>query len=71
MWHAKRLGFSDEQIGRFIGSTEMEWRAPYRRCHHPTYKAVDTCAASSRPTPYFYSTYEQENEAFRYPVRNR
>ncbi|MHB9148658.1 MAG: carbamoyl-phosphate synthase large subunit [Thermoleophilia bacterium] len=62
---AKRLGFSDGRIGRFLGCTEDEVRA--RRLEEgiiPTYKAVDTCAAEFEAyTPYFYSTYEDENEA--------
>ncbi len=66
---AKRLGFSDEQIGRFLGATEMEVRE--RRIADaiiPTYKAVDTCAAEFEAyTPYFYSTYEEENEALPVP----
>ena len=69
LWHAKRLGFSDESIGRFLGATELEVRE--RRIADaiiPTYKAVDTCAAEFEAyTPYFYSTYEEENEAFPVP----
>ena len=66
---AKRLGFSDDYIGRFLGATEDEVRA--RRMADgiiPTYKAVDTCAAEFEAyTPYFYSTYEEENEALPVP----
>ncbi len=66
---AKRLGFSDVYIGRFLGATEDEVRA--RRIAEgiiPTYKAVDTCAAEFEAyTPYFYSTYEEENEALPVP----
>ncbi|HEY5528350.1 MAG TPA: carbamoyl-phosphate synthase large subunit [Thermoleophilia bacterium] len=66
---AKRLGFSDEYVGRFLGATEMEVRE--RRKSDgiiPTYKAVDTCAAEFEAyTPYFYSTYEEENEAHPIP----
>ncbi len=66
---AKRLGFSDEYLGRFVGATEQEVRE--RRMADgiiPTYKAVDTCAAEFEAyTPYFYSTYEQENEALPVP----
>ena len=62
---AKRLGFSDAYLGRFLGVTEAQVRA--RRLEDgivPTYKAVDTCAAEFEAyTPYFYSTYEEENEA--------
>ena len=62
---AKRLGFSDGRIAKLLGCTEDEVRA--RRLAEgivPTYKAVDTCAAEFEAyTPYFYSTYEDENEA--------
>jgi carbamoyl-phosphate synthase large subunit len=65
LWHAKRLGFSDEQIARLLDTTDAEVRE--RRLADavvPTYKAVDTCAAEFEAyTPYFYSTYEEENEA--------
>jgi len=68
---AKQLGFSDQQIASLLGSTESEVRA--RRKTEgiiPTYKAVDTCAAEFEAyTPYFYSTYEEENEAL--PVENK
>jgi carbamoyl-phosphate synthase large subunit len=68
---AKRLGFSDEQIGRLVGATEAAVRE--RRIADgiiPTYKAVDTCAAEFEAyTPYFYSTYEEENEAL--PVSDK
>ena len=38
--------------------------------HRPVYKMVDTCAAEfDAATPYFYSTYEQENEALPEPVK--
>jgi len=66
---AKRLGFSDMFIGRFLGAGEEEVRQ--RRISEgvvPTYKAVDTCAAEFEAyTPYFYSTYEEENEALPVP----
>jgi carbamoyl-phosphate synthase large subunit len=66
---AKRLGFSDAYIARFLGATEDEVRAR-RKAEGivPTYKAVDTCAAEFEAyTPYFYSTYEEENEALSVP----
>ncbi len=66
---AKRLGFSDDYIGKFLGADELEVRR--RRIAEglvPTYKAVDTCAAEFEAyTPYFYSTYEEENEALPVP----
>ena len=65
MWQAKRLGFSDEQIGTLADRLPEQ----VRQLRHdwnirPVYKMVDTCAAEfDAGTPYFYSTYEQENEA--------
>ncbi|MCZ7661828.1 MAG: carbamoyl-phosphate synthase large subunit [Thermoleophilia bacterium] len=62
---AKRLGFSDGRIAKLLGCTEPEVRA--RRLEDgitPAYKAVDTCAAEFEAyTPYFYSSYDEENEA--------
>ena len=61
----KRYGFSDKRLGELTGRGEREIRA--LRIEHdvlPVYKAVDTCAAEfEAATPYFYSTYEEENEA--------
>ena len=61
----KRYGFSDKRLGELTGRGEREVRA--LRIEHdvlPVYKAVDTCAAEfEAETPYFYSTYEEENEA--------
>jgi carbamoyl-phosphate synthase large subunit len=62
---AKRLGFSDRQIGTLMD--ELPERIRRRRRGWgvlPTYKMVDTCAAEFEAvTPYFYGTYETENEA--------
>ena len=62
---AKRLGFSDRQMGTLLD--EMPERIRDRRRAwgiRPTYKMVDTCAAEfAAVTPYFYGTYESENEA--------
>jgi carbamoyl-phosphate synthase large subunit len=61
----KRYGFSDRRLGELSGTGEAEIRA-LRLSHGivPVYKAVDTCAAEfEAETPYFYSTYEDENEA--------
>ncbi len=61
---AKALGFSDIQLGHLLGSDDDRIRA--ERIQHgiePVYKLVDTCAAEFEAhTPYYYSTYEQENE---------
>jgi carbamoyl-phosphate synthase large subunit len=64
---AKRLGFADEQIG--VLADALPERVRQRRLElgiRPVYKMVDTCAAEfDAATPYFYSTYEEENEAER------
>jgi carbamoyl-phosphate synthase large subunit len=62
---AKRLGFSDADLARFSGASELEVRSHRKGLGIvPTYKAVDTCAAEFEAyTPYFYSSYEEENEA--------
>ena len=60
----KHNGFSDKQIGRMKGKTEMEIRTERKKeSVHPSYKVVDTCAAEfEAQTPYCYSTYDEENE---------
>ena len=62
---AKRLGFSDDKIGVLTDrSGEHVRKLRHRWDVRPVYKMVDTCAAEfEAQTPYFYSTYEQENEA--------
>ena len=65
MWEAKRLGFSDEQIGTLADRLPEQVRQLRQSWNiKPVYKMVDTCAAEfDAETPYFYSTYEKENEA--------
>src|SRR6202045_2152653 len=61
---AKKLGFSDRQLAFSFGSSENGIRA-YRRSEGilPTYRLVDTCAAEFEAyTPYYYSTYGDEDE---------
>ncbi|GAA0425818.1 carbamoyl-phosphate synthase large subunit [Streptomyces luteireticuli] len=61
---AKRHGFSDAQIAAIRGLREDV----VRQVRHalgvrPVYKTVDTCAAEfAAKTPYFYSSYDEENE---------
>jgi carbamoyl-phosphate synthase large subunit len=61
---AKQMGFSDRALASFWKMTELEirqWRASEKII--PVYKLVDTCAAEFEAyTPYYYSTYETENE---------
>jgi carbamoyl-phosphate synthase large subunit len=62
---AKRLGFSDRQIGTLLDELPERIRDRRRVWNiRPTYKMVDTCAAEFEAvTPYFYGTFESENEA--------
>lgn len=62
---AKKMGFSDSEIANLKGIREEDVRRMRReKGIVPTYKQVDTCAAEfDARTPYFYSCYEQENEA--------
>ncbi len=62
---AKRLGFSDRQIALAKGTDELSVRAE-RKAEGivPTYRLVDTCSAEfEAATPYYYSSYGDENEA--------
>jgi carbamoyl-phosphate synthase large subunit len=61
---AKRLGFSDIQLGTLLGVPEVEVRKHrLDRGIEAVYKLVDTCAAEFEAyTPYYYSTYEEEDE---------
>ena len=67
IWEAKRLGFSDQQLASLGVAEGLPERVRWLRQGMgitPVYKMVDTCAAEFEAvTPYYYSTYEQENEA--------
>jgi carbamoyl-phosphate synthase large subunit len=60
----KREGFSDAQLARALKSKPDAVRARRKKAGIlPTYKVVDTCAAEFEAfTPYYYSTYEDEDE---------
>jgi carbamoyl-phosphate synthase large subunit len=66
---AKRMGISDERMAEIWGMSGNEGVAEVRKLRKknklaPVYKLVDTCAAEfESATPYFYSTYEEEDEA--------
>jgi carbamoyl-phosphate synthase large subunit len=62
---AKRLGLSDADIGTLADRLPEQVRELRQQWDVlPVYKMVDTCAAEfEAETPYFYSTYDQENEA--------
>ena len=61
---AKKLGFSDRQLAVANGVSATEIRAKRQSSSViPTYRLVDTCAAEFEAyTPYYYSTYGDENE---------
>ena len=62
---AKRMGFSDSYIAELARCTEEEIFRLRRQYHlAPVYKMIDTCASEfDSYVPYFYSTYEEENES--------
>ncbi|WP_313503170.1 carbamoyl-phosphate synthase large subunit [Kaistella carnis] len=62
---AKKLGFSDLSIATLWNATQKEiFESRRNNGVMPVYKMVDTCAAEfESETPYFYGTYEEENES--------
>lgn len=68
---AKRWGFADSYIGRLTGQPQENIRAMRKDLGlRPVYKMVDTCAAEfAAQTPYYYSSYEEEDEVQESPGR--
>ncbi len=65
IYDAKRMGFSDSYIAELLRCNEEDIRL-FRKRHaiRPVYKMIDTCASEfASYVPYFYSTYEDENES--------
>ena len=65
LYEAKRMGFSDSYIAELTGCREEDIRQ-LRSLYgiRPVYKMIDTCASEFESyVPYFYSTYEEENES--------
>jgi len=62
---AKKIGFSDIKIAELWGSSQDElYKLRKENGIIPVYKMVDTCSAEfESETPYFYGTYEEENES--------
>ncbi|MCQ2159246.1 MAG: carbamoyl-phosphate synthase large subunit [Bacteroidales bacterium] len=62
---AKKMGFSDKFIARLWHRSEKEmiqWR--FSKGIRPVYKYIDSCSGAHKAdVPYFYSTYETENES--------
>ena len=65
LYTAKKFGFSDEFIGKLWGMTgEDIYRIREKHEMFPVYKMIDSCASEFESyIPYFYSTYEDENES--------
>ena len=65
LYQAKKAGFSDRAVGWLWNMTETNIYE-MRKTHgiFPVYKMIDTCASEFESyVPYFYSTYEDENES--------
>ena len=62
---AKRMGISDAYIGKCWDMDELQvFRLRKEKGIFPVYKTIDTCAGEFKSyVPYFYSTYEEENES--------
>ena len=67
LYEVKQHGFSDVQLAHLTGTSEDDIRTLRKDLGLvPAYKLVDTCAAEFESyTPYYYSTYEQEDESKR------
>ena len=65
LYEAKRRGFSDSYIAELVGVSEDDiWKLRTSYNIFPVYKMIDTCASEFESyVPYFYSTYEDENES--------
>lgn len=62
---AKKMGFSDQALAQFWDMSEEEiFTLRKENGIIPVYKMIDTCASEFESyIPYFYSTYEEENES--------
>ena len=65
LYRAKRMGFADKEIAKLWGMSEEEVYTLRKELGIvPVYKMIDTCASEFESyIPYFYSTYEEENES--------
>ncbi|MCQ2480843.1 MAG: carbamoyl-phosphate synthase large subunit [Clostridia bacterium] len=63
---AKKMGFSDKEIAKLWDTTERTiYEMRLKESIAPKYKMIDTCASEfDSYVPYYYSTYESENESF-------
>ena len=67
LYEAKQKGYADRQIAHLVRCLESEVFAKRKEMKiNRVYKLVDTCAAEfEAKTPYYYSTFENENESVR------
>jgi len=67
LYRAKRIGFADREIARLWGISEIEiYNLRKDAGIIPVFKMIDTCASEFESyVPYFYTTYEEENESVR------
>ena len=65
LMEAKKMGFSDSYIAELLQCSEEDIRKKRKEYGiYPVYKMIDTCASEFESyVPYFYSTYEEENES--------
>lgn len=65
LYEAKRMGFSDKEIAYLWNMSETDvFSMRKEKGIFPVYKMIDTCASEFESyIPYFYSTYEEENES--------
>lgn len=65
LFEAKKMGFSDSYIAELTDKNESDiWELRKSYGIRPVYKMIDTCASEFESyVPYFYSTYEDENES--------
>ena len=65
LYQAKKLGFSDREIAKLWNTDELTvYDMRKKQNIFPVYKMIDTCASEFESyIPYFYSTYEEENES--------
>jgi len=65
LYEAKKMGFSDAYIGKLWNMKEIDiYNIRLANKMFPVYKMIDTCASEfDSYIPYFYSTYEDENES--------
>ncbi len=67
LYEAKQMGYADRQVAHLLRCLESEVYTKRKEMNiNRVFKMVDTCAAEfEAKTPYFYSTFEDENESIR------